>query len=331
MTWFGLGFQTITALPSDCFQTMPNIERIGLGQNLIGELPAGIFDGLAKLKSVWLYSNFISQLDPDLFADNEALEEVNLRSNTLESVPDGLFANKEFLWQVWLTAQRQNTQSDGGGSRLISEWGDGIVENTPSLTDFSVRRASDRCASLWFSPLTLLPLARSCAQGGTCEDVLGPGYDEELCSSICTPDCSGYCIDSDMKKTVGDGICNDGVFSPQNFECGEFLLDGGDCEGDLKDYCSKLDCSGICMQDSTHCFGSCDLVFLVVTGDGTCDDGSYRAEVGGYGPNLNCAEHNWDGGDCDGGGGGEGGEGGGGGTRRVLRDLRVPRAGTAGR
>ena len=52
------------------------------------------------------------------------------------------------------------------------------------------------------------------------------------------------------------------------------------------------------MRDS-DCFGSCALVMLIVQGDGWCDDGSVRPEIGVNGPSLNCEAWQWDLGDCD--------------------------------
>jgi len=104
-------------------------------------------------------------------------------------------------------------------------------------------------------------------------------------------DCNGLCY---SESWIGDGYCEDGSWGP-DFDCTEHAYDGGDCldsddsDADADGGVPSGDCESAEFEDcNDECFDSWYLSYL---GDGYCDDG-------GYGPDLDCAEHDYDSGDC---------------------------------
>ena len=107
-------------------------------------------------------------------------------------------------------------------------------------------------------------------------------------------DCDMVCVSSSITSGwVGDGICDDGD-GYTNLDCAEFDFDGGDCDSsgggsgstDPGDTCGEgqvFDCELTCVDEATA---------TGYLGDGFCDDGSWDMV-------LDCAEFDFDGGDCE--------------------------------
>ena len=146
-------------------------------------------------------------------------------------------------------------------------------------------------------------------------------------------DCNGNCYPASW---VGDGVCDDGFSFPSDFMCAEFGWDGGDC-GDCPDG-MQLDCNGNCTPhvllgngvcndnavvnyacesfnwDGGDCQATCppgqfadcngvcwDVEALTLINDWHCHSGVWLGiwwmqEYGAI--NLDCAEFDFDGGDC---------------------------------
>ena len=257
--WLGLSFNRITEIAVNSFDPMPNLERLGLGSNRIAELPLGVFDKLLELKSCWLYSNEVKVLEKGLFANSRKLRDVNFRQNVIEEVGDGLFSGMEFLDTVWLSGNN------------IEKMGEGVFDDTPVLRSLSGMRCADFLGEDWES---------------SSEKVA-------KCEQACTQDCSGMCLNTDQVQGVGNGVCN--AFDDFNLDCSTWDFDGEDCVL-TSTSCALYDCNGSCLRN-VDCFGDCSFIFAIITGDGYCDDGGIHPFLQSTGPNLYCAEWNWDGGD----------------------------------
>ena len=96
-------------------------------------------------------------------------------------------------------------------------------------------------------------------------------------------DCAGNLTSGDaVQAYLGDGYCDDGTWGI-DLNCPSFNYDNGDCSG-----------WGSGSGYSTDCVGNIASTAQIQSwlGDGYCDDGS-------YGLVLNCAQYNWDNGDCN--------------------------------
>ena len=91
-------------------------------------------------------------------------------------------------------------------------------------------------------------------------------------------DCNGRCMPS---MYLGDGTCDDGAFG--NLWCEETQFDQGDCLVPEED--TVLDCLG-------------QVAPILWIGDGMCDNGVNAHDNAWI--DLNCEEHDFDGGDCAG-------------------------------
>ena len=100
-------------------------------------------------------------------------------------------------------------------------------------------------------------------------------------------DCAGNLTSGDtVQAALGDGFCDDGTWGI-DLNCSTFNYDNGDCSS-----------TGLGGGYSTDCVGNVASAATINSwlGDGYCDDGT-------YGLVLNCAQYNWDYGDCNYGGG----------------------------
>ncbi len=95
-------------------------------------------------------------------------------------------------------------------------------------------------------------------------------------------DCVGNITSGDVVQSwLGDGYCDDGTYG-LDLNCAEFNYDNGDCLGSGGVQATAMDCVGNITSLSQ---------IQAWLGDGYCDDGT-------YGLVLNCAEYNYDYGDC---------------------------------
>jgi len=88
---------------------------------------------------------------------------------------------------------------------------------------------------------------------------------------------------SQIQAWLGDGYCDDGTYGLV-LNCAEYNYDYGDCAGST---------SGGVQATAMDCVGNITSLSQIQAwlGDGYCDDGT-------YGLVLNCAEYNYDYGDC---------------------------------
>ncbi len=104
-------------------------------------------------------------------------------------------------------------------------------------------------------------------------------------------DCAGNLTSGDVvQSSLGDGFCDDGTWGV-NLNCSAFNYDNGDCSA-----------IGVGGGYSTDCVGNVASASEIQSWlrDGYCDDGT-------YGLVLNCAQYNWDYGDCNNAGNAAGG------------------------
>lgn len=128
-----------------------------------------------------------------------------------------------------------------------------------------------------------------------------PDTDADQCPPDYIEDCRGQCFSSTL---VGDGFCDDGPAPSPDFDCEAFDRDDGDCpvdtgpppDTDPPDTDTDLPeplppCEG--PFEVRDCNDACYPSTWI--GDGNCDEGDPFP----YGsPDFNCAEFEFDGGDC---------------------------------
>jgi Leucine-rich repeat (LRR) protein len=281
LLWISCLFNRFTSFPDFSQGSFPSVFWIGLGFQSITSISRSAFTNLPKLERIGLGNNLIEELPRDVFWDLKYLKSVWLYSNLVSSLDPLLFANNTYLHDVNLRRNYITAVPDGMFKDLenlvevwlrpismtnITEVGDDVINNTPNLEIIS---------------------------GMTCNMMGLEGTSK--CDDICFSDCDGMCMDRDQIDSLGNGVCDS--VPGFNYDCAKLNYDKGDCEGEIES-CAIYDCNGSCMRDS-DCFGSCALVMLIVQGDGWCDDGSVRPEIGVNGPSLNCEAWQWDLGDCD--------------------------------
>ena len=135
------------------------------------------------------------------------------------------------------------------------------------------------------------------SDGTTPDDGGSTGECEEGESLDCVDTCHST---STIDSYLGDGYCDDGVWGGPNLDCIEYGYDDGDCSGgeDADSDGTTPDdggSTGECEEgESLDCIDTCheDWKYDSYPGDGICDDGL-------WGPDLDCAEFEYDGGDCD--------------------------------
>ncbi len=178
---------------------------------------------------------------------------------------------------------------------------------------------------------SVFPGAHDIPNDGIDQDCDGIDATTSTCTIIEMLDCNGNCVPSIW---YGDGVCNSGIDTWNgnlvDYNCGPLYYENGDCIGttdvdgdgfdsttDCNDYDPSVfpgaydipndgidqDCDGVdattgsgnCLiTEVVDCNGSCAPDYWV--GDGTCDQGNFT--YGGNPIYLNCAQHNYDDGDC---------------------------------
>eukprot|EP00903_Cladosiphon_okamuranus_P020236 g18573.t1 len=80
---------SLTTLPSDIFDNLPNLTLLYLHENSFSTLPAGIFDALVKLDRLYLDENGLTTLPAGIFDALVVLDRLFLEKNPdLECLPD---------------------------------------------------------------------------------------------------------------------------------------------------------------------------------------------------------------------------------------------------
>ena len=127
---------------------------------------------------------------------------------------------------------------------------------------------------------------------GDCTGGGGGGGGNDDGPAIGTVDCDGNQIDDEYLVWKGDCGCDDeeseyGI----NFFCPVFEYDGGDCDIPMRPECDGVNPDKVPNCDNVSCLDSNTCVDQMIAEgwieDAYCD------------PSLNCALHNFDGGDCD--------------------------------
>jgi Leucine-rich repeat (LRR) protein len=91
LKWLRLDGNQISEIPSKCFTSLKNLEKLWIFENRITILNSDSFDGLQSLQILSLYTNEISDLPVGVFGQLKNLQELSLRNNQLTTIHSDSF------------------------------------------------------------------------------------------------------------------------------------------------------------------------------------------------------------------------------------------------
>ncbi|KAL7013585.1 hypothetical protein ACKWTF_015477 [Chironomus riparius] len=103
LTILNLRKNLITALPSQAFVQLRNLEFLDLDSNQLSDIPPDAFEGLHSLQDLVFYSNRLTSLRPEWFITLGSLQRLRLEYNAIEELPTGIFSSNNQLQMLWMS------------------------------------------------------------------------------------------------------------------------------------------------------------------------------------------------------------------------------------
>ena len=123
-----LSKNSLSSLPEDVFDSVPNLGLLVLSNNELSALPDGVFQGMSNLFSLDLSKNSLSSLPDNVFEGLDSLEILTLTNNDLDALRRGMFGGLGSLERLTL---------DGNE---LSELPDDVFDDLTKLFSLSLSR-----------------------------------------------------------------------------------------------------------------------------------------------------------------------------------------------
>ncbi|XP_063701816.1 leucine-rich repeat transmembrane neuronal protein 1-like [Culicoides brevitarsis] len=92
----------LTMIHGNAFKNCKNLEKLNLGYNSLTHLPRNVFESNTEMKYLYLYFNRLREIDPGIFKTLQKLEKLHLEGNSLISLNLRQFPLMPYLRSLFL-------------------------------------------------------------------------------------------------------------------------------------------------------------------------------------------------------------------------------------